>query len=53
MYESINESLKNMFYENESVEKLLGDYEQAVLEGKLESFTAATELLEKYQKSEK
>lgn len=50
MYESINESLKNMFYESKVIEKLLPDYEQAVLEGKLESFAAAMELIEKYEK---
>lgn len=48
MYESINESLKNMFYENETIEKLLPDYEEAVLKGDLESFSAASELIEKY-----
>ena len=48
MYESINDSLKNMFYESETVEKLLPDYEQAVLDGKLDSFAAAEELITKY-----
>jgi len=48
MYESINESLKNMFYENEKIAGLLPDYEKAVLRGDLESFTAATELIEKF-----
>ena len=51
MYESINESLKNMFYENESIDKLLPDYEEAVLRGDLESFSAAAELIEKYSSS--
>ena len=50
MYESINESLKNMFYEDERIEKLMPEYEEAVLRGDLESFSAATELIEKYQK---
>ena len=50
MYESINESLKNMFYEDERIEKLIPEYEDAVLRGDLESFSAATELIEKYQK---
>ena len=49
MYESINESLKNSFYENPTIEKLMTDYETAVLEGKLESFIAAGELLERYR----
>jgi len=48
MYESINESLKNMFYENPSIAQLLPDYEEAVLKGDLESFSAAAELIEKY-----
>ena len=51
MYESINESLKNSFYENPMVEKLLPEYEQAVLDGKFESFAAATELFEKFQEN--
>ena len=49
MYESINEALKNSFYENPVIEKLMADYEDAVLEGKMESFIAAGELLEKYR----
>lgn len=49
MYESINESLKNMFYENPAIEKILPDYEAAVLEGQLESFGAAGELIERYR----
>ncbi len=49
MYESINESLRNMFYENNSIAPLLPDYENAVLKGDLESFSAAAELLDKYR----
>lgn len=49
MYESINESLKNMFYENSAIEKILPDYEAAVLDGKLESFGAAAELIDRYR----
>ena len=37
-----------MFYENETVMKLLPDYENAVLEGQIESLPAASELIEKY-----
>lgn len=48
MYESINESLKNSFYENPKIAELLPDYEEAVLRGDLESFSAAGELIEKY-----
>lgn len=53
MYESINESLKNSFYENPTIEKLMTDYEAAVLDGKLESFIAAGELLERYRNLDK
>ena len=53
MYESINETLKNSFYENPVIEKLITDYEDAVLEGKMESFMAAGELLEKYRSLDK
>jgi LAO/AO transport system kinase len=51
MYESINESLKEMFYENPAIEKLLADYEDQVLQGNLESFTAAGELLDLYKRN--
>ena len=51
MYESINESLKAMFYENPVIEKLLPEYEDAVLEGRLESFTSASELIDKYKEN--
>ena len=49
MYESINESLKEMFYDNATITKLLCEYENAVLNGSLESFSAANELIEKYK----
>lgn len=48
MYESINESLKNCFYENPKIAELLPEYEEAVLRGDLESFSAAGELIDKY-----
>jgi LAO/AO transport system kinase len=48
MYESINESLKEMFYENPAIEKILPQYEDCVLDGKMDSFAAAGELLERY-----
>ena len=51
MYESINESLKAMFDENPVIEKLLPEYEEAVLAGRLESFTSASELIEKYREN--
>lgn len=48
MYESINETLRQMFYENDNVKKYLPEYEESVLEGKMDSFTAAGELIDKY-----
>ncbi|MBR4660333.1 MAG: methylmalonyl Co-A mutase-associated GTPase MeaB [Bacteroidales bacterium] len=51
MYESINESLKNMFYENPAIERLLPEYEAAVLDGRLESFSSASELIDKYKEN--
>ena len=49
MFETINESLKNMFYEDEKIERLLPDYEQMVLEGRMDSCAAAEALIEKYK----
>ncbi len=49
MYESINEQLRNDFYENDLIAGLLPDYEQAVLDGHFESFSAAGELFERYK----
>lgn len=51
MYESINETLRNSFYENPTIEKMLPDFEKLVLEGKMESFIAAHRLLDVYSKS--
>ncbi len=45
MYEAINETLHERFYNNPEIEKLLPEYEKMVLEGKLSSFAAARELL--------
>lgn len=50
MYETINNSLRDMFYEDPSVAAALHDYEKAVLEGKIDSFSAAGELLKLYRK---
>lgn len=49
MYESINETLKNDFYENPVIEAKLKDYQEAVLEGKMDSFMAAGELMKIYR----
>lgn len=50
MYECINDSLKETFYENNKISSLLPEYEQSVLEGKIDSFAAAGELLKIYTK---
>ena len=39
-----------MFYEDPSVAAALPDYERAVLDGKIDSFSAAGELLKLYRR---
>ncbi len=48
MYETINDTLKSDFYLNETIERVIGDYEQRVLDTKISSFVAAKELLDRY-----
>ncbi|MDR1004399.1 MAG: methylmalonyl Co-A mutase-associated GTPase MeaB [Prevotellaceae bacterium] len=48
MYESINECLRNSFYQNPVVGAMLEEEERKVLEGKHTSFIAAKKLLVKY-----
>ena len=48
MYETINEALKNNFYRNEEIQKLLIESEQKVLSNQISSFIAANNLLDKY-----
>ncbi len=48
MYESINEQLRNGFYNNETIASLLPRAEQAVLDGQKTSFVAAKQLLDAY-----
>ena len=48
MYESINENLRNSFYNNATIEALIPLAEKAVLRGEKTSFSAAGELLEQY-----
>ncbi len=50
MYESINEKLKNNFYNNEEIQTLLKDQEEQVRDGKITSFQAANKLLDTYFK---
>jgi LAO/AO transport system kinase len=52
MYEGINESLKDSFYDNAAISSMLPKCENEVLEGRKESFEAAEELIELYRKSE-
>lgn len=48
MYESINESLKNNFYQQEIIKNKLKFFEENVLQGKMNSFLAARMLLNDY-----
>ena len=48
MYESINEQLRNSFYNNQIIENLLQQTEDRVLRGEITSFSAAGQLLDKY-----
>ena len=50
MFESINERLKDNFYQNQTIEDLLQHYEQRVMHNEVSSFIAAHELLETYFK---
>ena len=53
LYESINETLRNSFYENPEIVKVIGDFEKSVLDGKMESFMAARKLMDIYDRSRK
>ena len=48
MYESINEALRDSFYNNPTIASLLARKERQVLDGELTSFVAARQLLEVY-----
>ncbi len=50
MYESINEQLRNNFYNNPEISSRLEKYESMVLNGETSSFTAAQNLLDLYYK---
>lgn len=49
MYETINESLRNDFYNNPEISRMLGDAERDVLDGSVSSFAAARHLLDTYK----
>ena len=53
MYESINETLKNDFYDNPKIDKALQKTEQQVLAGQIDSFMAAEQLIDLYREEEK
>ena len=48
MYESINEQLRNNFYQNPTIADMLVAAEKGVLEGRRTSFVAAKQLLDSY-----
>ena len=48
MYESINEHLRDSFYQNERIAAMLAGQEQEVLNGRATSFAAAKRLLDTY-----
>jgi len=48
MYETINEGLKNRFFEDTHIQGQLKKYEEMVMNGEIGSFTAASKLLKSY-----
>lgn len=48
MYESINEALRDSFYNNPEIEAAIPEFEQRVLHDEISSFVAAKALLTKY-----
>ena len=50
MYETINQTLRDSFYRDPRIQKLLAAYEHKVLTGETTPFTPAKALLEKYFK---
>ena len=53
MYESINESIKNSFYNQEGIKEKLKQFEENVLSGKMNSFLASKIIIGEYLKSKK
>jgi LAO/AO transport system kinase len=53
MYETINEQLKNNFYQNQLIKGIIHGFEQKVMEGEMSSFVAARQLLDSYYQSQK
>ena len=48
MYETINEHLRDNFYNNPAIASMLAAQEREVLQGKATSFSAAKKLLDTY-----
>lgn len=48
MYETIDERLRNSFYRNEQIAKMLEEYEALLAENKISSFVAANSMLDCY-----
>lgn len=48
MYETIDEHLRGNFYNNETIEQMLQEYEKLLLEDKVSSFVAANKMLDTY-----
>lgn len=51
MYESINEALKESFYHNPAIEKMIPATEQQVLHSEISSFVAAKKMMDLYLES--
>ena len=49
LYETIDEAIKNYFYKNQKIEKLLAKYEQKLDKNEVSPFIAAHKLLEVYK----
>lgn len=52
MYETINQSLRDSFYHNRNIERLLQDFEKKVLDGEITPFMPARILLEKFMQQQ-
>lgn len=48
MYETIDEHLRSHFYNNETIERMLQEYEKLLLDDKISSFVAANKMLDTY-----
>ena len=53
MYETINEHLRNNFYQNEQIKALMEESEKKVLKEEISSFVAAKKLLDLYDQIRK